>query len=386
MTVETLERRKDELFQGAATFAQRVLAVVREARAQSHDEEGETELDGNARLQGIDFNDDFPERGPETQPEDDVEDRELPDDADVRASIDEGARGGDEEVQGEESYIEVVWTFMEVMLTNSLSTFKLNEMLKCPLCQVDPTMSEEQKKKERSPKHLRDHMSAQLHCGYQEFRRRSEIVTQQKRELHPKARYACPCCTQIFPPNCGEQPLSFLDTSTLAKHVEKSNSEEIHGFGAWKLDDDMIRLHDELKRDAGWYDAGFKDNEQRRIRSGPKRERSSASDGSSAGDSSSARSGGISLSEEPELGQGVADEWGFVQGGPGVSTDDMLATYPSFLTDVNPKLTTDAILAMFPGILTDVDPKITTADILKRSPGVLTDQPPKSGTKRHRTE
>jgi hypothetical protein len=362
LTTNVLEQRKEEILREASAFAQRIMTIVKNGRVDTA--EHPDSVNDIASRNGIDLEKDFPEQDYPTNPEDDVEERNHAHGRELVASVDEDSLDDNDRDSTNITYKDVAVAFMDVLYTNSLSTYKPNEKLRCPLCAEDPTISQEQKDKERTISHHKEHLKARMHSSYEQFRRQMEAEREELEEgTRMSARYRCPFCAEAQPRDSEEEAQSWKRFDHLAQHIDKSDGEYIHGIGAWKLVDEAIELHEELKSASGWYEEDFRGDEAWHARRNAQAIKAKVR-----------RHSSFRWSKEIEISNGVPVEEraGLVRGGPGLSTGDMITAFPGLANaEDSDGPSTDELLARYGAQFTEADPSWSTADIMQQHTGLL---------------
>jgi hypothetical protein len=138
LTKADSDERKMELLQDASTFAKCILEIVRRGRRGVTDEDLK-----DTTLEDIDLNEDSEEAQLPRQEEDDVEERDMQPGGLGAVPVNEATPEHDQTINGKLSYLDIVQTLMDVILSNTLGDYTSNERINCSLCFDDPTILED---------------------------------------------------------------------------------------------------------------------------------------------------------------------------------------------------------------------------------------------------
>ena len=155
-------------------------------------------------------------------------------------------------------YLEAARAMMHILHESSFSQQDtINEQrLLCPLRLDDPTIAEEDKKKEWRKERLGRHMLSDIHSKHSEYMRQVDIDARN----HPDGLFVCNVCKEVLP--AGTHVPSFDGTvahRNLLRHMTKSNDRKISGISSnedWSAA--AAKAHDEIKTAMGFYESDFK--------------------------------------------------------------------------------------------------------------------------------
>ncbi|KAI7200887.1 hypothetical protein KC316_g2515 [Hortaea werneckii] len=229
LTVQELKRRKEELNQPGALRAMihERMAQREQQRRSSADDEGEEEdVDDLLRREGADNPDEMRDIEDSDEDEEYEEDNEQPEDGETaEVTIDEG-----DLPETSTDFFGTVAAFMDLLLQFAENAEPRGDL--CDLCQIDPTISSEQKEKRYlSAANLDGHRKGPWHYPISKWERAYK-------EEHDVSKGNIPC-----PYNCGNV---FKGMIALKNHIKAPFDPEVNSSE-----------HDELKRKDGWYSADF---------------------------------------------------------------------------------------------------------------------------------
>ena len=187
--------------------------------------------------------------------EDDAEDRGDENEVFVQVPFEDD--GEDDDID-KIPYLEAVRAMMHILYENSFSQHQVmnKQRLLCPLCLDDPTIPEEDKKKEWRKDHIDRHMLSNIHSKHAEYMRQMEIDARN----HPDGLYVCNVCQKVLPAGT---PLPSFDgrfaLKSLVRHMTTSNDRKIQGISSkedWSAA--AAKAHDDIKTAMGFYEPDFK--------------------------------------------------------------------------------------------------------------------------------
>lgn len=228
-TTAQLEARIQELKRPSNVFVmmQERIAVARSRHTSTEEEYTNEEVDRTLEsLSAAAFHDIAEEHGVELDPEaeDDSGNESGPtEDATVTVSNDE-----DEESRPP-NWEESIQAFGDIMFAPTIGSTMPGELL-CQVCAGDPTVSEEKKRHDyQAPSRLQRHLDSEFHTPWKAFLRK---VHEDLKQGDVECPYGC--------------KRKFTTAQGLVLHIEAD------------YDPTWGRHHDDRKREAGWYDEGFK--------------------------------------------------------------------------------------------------------------------------------
>lgn len=257
ITIEQAQARADDIMNKASSFTSNLLASARRRFLMQQEPSPIPEE------QDFDFDQEFPEPQTFDAPEPDVEDLAKTITSDTRIRVDVPANNesavdsayltsilpdASKDVPVDQiPYSIVASTFIQAILDNTASQFSTWQATDttCPLCQSDATIKDADKNRSwKSQAKLRDHLRSRTHSKAMIWRRQAEesfLLRLESRDPldTSELEYLCPFCP-------ADDPSGYSNIDNLIRHIKSSTPES----GA-------SVEHDDLKREAGWYDADF---------------------------------------------------------------------------------------------------------------------------------